>query len=116
MAREKEGDEPARESSTAASPLSNALLFATLCIVGLPVDVLVKDGSVYSGVFHTACLQDGYGENPSPAKPQSFPSPFFLKSGILSDLTTESFLVFIGLIILFCAEVVITSDLYLQID
>ncbi|XP_010907084.1 uncharacterized protein [Elaeis guineensis] len=61
MARKKGGDEPAGESSTPASSLCDALLFTTLCIVGLPVDVLVKDGSVYSGVFHTACLQDGYG-------------------------------------------------------
>ncbi|EHA8586431.1 hypothetical protein COCNU_scaffold000363G000030 [Cocos nucifera] len=61
MARKKGGDEPARESSTPAPSLSDGLLFTTLCIVGLPVDVLVKDGSVYSGVFHTACLQDGYG-------------------------------------------------------
>ncbi|XP_008809193.2 uncharacterized protein LOC103720978 isoform X2 [Phoenix dactylifera] len=61
MARKKGGDEPARESSMPAPSLSDALLFTTLCIVGLPVDVLVKDGSVYSGVFHTACLQDGYG-------------------------------------------------------
>ncbi|KAL5548348.1 hypothetical protein UlMin_003579 [Ulmus minor] len=46
---------------TASSSLSEALLFATMCIIGLPVDVHVKDGSVYSGIFHTACFENGYG-------------------------------------------------------
>ncbi|XP_057949018.1 uncharacterized protein LOC131144389 isoform X3 [Malania oleifera] len=41
--------------------LGEALLFTTMCIVGLPVEVHVKDGSVYSGIFHTACLEKGYG-------------------------------------------------------
>ncbi|XP_052207692.1 uncharacterized protein LOC127811662 isoform X2 [Diospyros lotus] len=39
---------------------SDALLFATMCIIGLPVDVHVKDGAIYSGVFHTACVEDDY--------------------------------------------------------
>lgn len=39
----------------------DALLFATICIVGLPVDVHVKDGSVYSGIFHTAGFENDYG-------------------------------------------------------
>ncbi|KAK7333529.1 hypothetical protein VNO80_30304 [Phaseolus coccineus] len=33
-------------SSPSSDSLSEALLFTTMCIVGLPVDVHVKDGSV----------------------------------------------------------------------
>lgn len=44
-----------------SSALSEALIFATLCIIGLPVDVHVKDGSVYSGIFHTASVENEYG-------------------------------------------------------
>ncbi|XP_010276068.1 PREDICTED: uncharacterized protein LOC104610912 isoform X2 [Nelumbo nucifera] len=40
--------------------LSDALLFTTMCIVGLPVEVQVKDGSTYSGIFHTACVEKEY--------------------------------------------------------
>lgn len=36
---------------------SDALLFATMCIVGLPVDVHARDGSIYSGIFHTASVE-----------------------------------------------------------
>ncbi|KAI8025294.1 Polyadenylate-binding protein-interacting protein 4 [Camellia lanceoleosa] len=32
-----------------------------MCIIGLPVDVHVKDSSVYSGIFHTACVENDYG-------------------------------------------------------
>jgi hypothetical protein len=46
---------------TSSSSLSEALIFATLCFIGLPVDVHVKDGSVYSGIFHTASVEDEYG-------------------------------------------------------
>ncbi|KAK3027951.1 hypothetical protein RJ639_039418 [Escallonia herrerae] len=31
-----------------------------MCIIGLPVDVHVKDGSIYSGTFHTACVENDY--------------------------------------------------------
>lgn len=48
--------------SPSSSSLSEALLFATMCIIGLPVDVHVKDGSVYSGIFYTACVEKDYGE------------------------------------------------------
>ncbi|KAL2322642.1 hypothetical protein Fmac_027021 [Flemingia macrophylla] len=44
-----------------SSSLSEALLLTTMCIVGLPVDVHVKDGSVYSGIFHTASVHADYG-------------------------------------------------------
>lgn len=49
------------EENAIADSLSDALLFATMCIIGLPVDVHVKDGSIYSGIFHTACVDDDYG-------------------------------------------------------
>lgn len=39
----------------------DALLMATICAVGLPVEAHIKDGSIYSGVFHTASLDEGYG-------------------------------------------------------
>lgn len=43
----------------AQETLGEALVFAMLCIVGLPVEVQVKDGSVYSGIFHSANLSHG---------------------------------------------------------
>ena len=49
------------EDGPLSSSLSDALLFATMCIIGLPVDVHVKDGSVYSGIFHTASVENEYG-------------------------------------------------------
>ncbi|KAK7333520.1 hypothetical protein VNO80_30295 [Phaseolus coccineus] len=48
-------------SSPSSDSLSEALLFTTMCIVGLPVDVHVKDGSVYSGIFHTTSAHADYG-------------------------------------------------------
>ncbi|KAK8648574.1 hypothetical protein V6N13_129323 [Hibiscus sabdariffa] len=41
--------------------MNEALLLATMCIIGLPVDVHLKDGSVYSGTFHTASVEKEYG-------------------------------------------------------
>ncbi|XP_072062582.1 uncharacterized protein [Arachis hypogaea] len=49
------------EDHSGASSLSEALLLTTMCIIGLPVDVHVKDGSVYSGIFHTASVDSDYG-------------------------------------------------------
>lgn len=49
------------DTSSSSSSLSEALIFATLCIIGLPVDVHVRDGSVYTGIFHTACVEEEYG-------------------------------------------------------
>ncbi|XP_068644359.1 polyadenylate-binding protein-interacting protein 3-like [Aristolochia californica] len=46
---------------TSAPKLSDALLFTTMCIIGLPVEVQVKDGAIYSGIFHTACVEEDYG-------------------------------------------------------
>ncbi|CAI0437184.1 unnamed protein product [Linum tenue] len=50
-----------RESDQADPCVSDALLIATMCIIGLPVDVHVRDGSVYSGIFHTAYGDKEYG-------------------------------------------------------
>ncbi|XP_019183485.1 PREDICTED: uncharacterized protein LOC109178313 isoform X2 [Ipomoea nil] len=47
-------------AAAAAAAVSEVLLFTTMCIIGLPVDVHVKDGSIYSGIFHTACVEDSY--------------------------------------------------------
>lgn len=49
------------DEGTASSSMRDALLFTTMCIIGLPVDVFVKDGSIYTGIFHTACVENGYG-------------------------------------------------------
>ncbi|OVA10551.1 Ataxin 2 [Macleaya cordata] len=49
------------EETSVSSSLSDALLFTTMCIIGLPVEVQVKDGSIYSGIFHTACAEKDYG-------------------------------------------------------
>ncbi|KAG8386132.1 hypothetical protein BUALT_Bualt03G0117200 [Buddleja alternifolia] len=40
--------------------VSDALLFTMMCIIGLPVDIHAKDGSVYSGIFHTASFDKDY--------------------------------------------------------
>ncbi|RLM73110.1 uncharacterized protein C2845_PM15G22760 [Panicum miliaceum] len=63
MARPRKAKPPPPPSPPkAASPsLSEALLLATVCMVGLPVEVQVRDGSAYAGVLHTACVDDGYG-------------------------------------------------------
>ncbi|XP_042414460.1 uncharacterized protein LOC122003086 isoform X2 [Zingiber officinale] len=53
--------ESVSEEIPAASSLGDALLYATMCIVGLPVEVQVKDGSLYSGVLHTACFDRDHG-------------------------------------------------------
>ncbi|KAF8023739.1 hypothetical protein BT93_F1048 [Corymbia citriodora subsp. variegata] len=44
-------------SGDGGASLGESLLFATVCIVGLPVDVHVRNGSVYSGIFHTASVE-----------------------------------------------------------
>ncbi|CAN1800527.1 Polyadenylate-binding protein-interacting protein 4 [Linum perenne] len=49
------------ETDPADTCASEALLIATMCIIGLPVDVHIRDGSVYSGIFHTAYGDKDYG-------------------------------------------------------
>ncbi|XP_039025755.1 uncharacterized protein LOC120159167 [Hibiscus syriacus] len=41
--------------------MNEALLLATMCIIGLPVDVHLKDGSIISGTFHTGSVEKEYG-------------------------------------------------------
>ncbi|XP_022877539.1 uncharacterized protein LOC111395668 isoform X8 [Olea europaea var. sylvestris] len=61
MGCRKEGlGEDANSKAAMAASVSDALLLATMCIIGLPVDVHAKDGSVYSGVFHTASVDNDY--------------------------------------------------------
>ena len=64
MARPRKAKPPPPPSppKAAAPSLAEALLLATVCMVGLPVEVQVRDGSAYAGVLHTACVDDGYGE------------------------------------------------------
>ncbi|KAL6651433.1 hypothetical protein ACP70R_010358 [Stipagrostis hirtigluma subsp. patula] len=52
---------PPTPPKPAAPSVCEALLLATLCMVGLPVEVQVRDGSAYAGVLHTACVDGGYG-------------------------------------------------------
>ncbi|KAG8066339.1 hypothetical protein GUJ93_ZPchr0004g38488 [Zizania palustris] len=59
--RTKTPPAPAPAPKEAAPSLGEALLLATVCMVGLPVEVQVRDGSAYAGVFHTACVDGGYG-------------------------------------------------------
>lgn len=40
---------------------NSKLLIATMCIIGLQVHVHVKDGSVFSGLFYTASVDNGFG-------------------------------------------------------
>ncbi|PAN40200.1 hypothetical protein GQ55_7G291400 [Panicum hallii var. hallii] len=63
MARPRKAKPPPPPSppKAAAPSLAEALLLATVCMVGLPVEVQVRDGSAYDGVLHTACVNDGYG-------------------------------------------------------
>ncbi|XP_010545863.1 PREDICTED: uncharacterized protein LOC104818102 [Tarenaya hassleriana] len=61
MGYTKKAEEGNSRSSLSSSSLNEALLFATMCIVGLQVHVHVKDGSVYSGIFYTASVENGFG-------------------------------------------------------
>ncbi|KAI3456936.1 hypothetical protein Pfo_013599 [Paulownia fortunei] len=58
----EEGKNRNAAAATAAPSVavSDALLFTTMCIIGMPVDVHAKDGSVYSGIFHTASVDKDY--------------------------------------------------------
>eukprot|EP00250_Pteridium_aquilinum_P024057 c2825_g1_i2 orf=271-2997(-) len=42
-------------------PLSHHLMVLTACLIGQLVEVQVKNGSIYSGVFHTASADKDYG-------------------------------------------------------
>ncbi|KAL8462540.1 hypothetical protein ACS0TY_033540 [Phlomoides rotata] len=59
--RKGELREETRNRNDAASVVvGDALLFTMMCIIGMPVDVHAKDGSIYSGIFHTASVDEDY--------------------------------------------------------
>lgn len=41
--------------------LNDRLLLVTMLLIGQPVEVQVKNGSIYSGIFHTANIEKDYG-------------------------------------------------------
>ncbi|CAK8565565.1 unnamed protein product [Lathyrus sativus] len=53
-------DQTISSSSSNRESLSDAMLVFTMNIIGLPVDVHVKDGSVFSGIFYTASVDDRF--------------------------------------------------------
>ncbi|KAL4554825.1 hypothetical protein LXL04_037431 [Taraxacum kok-saghyz] len=57
---ELQHEEDERRSISSSPLVNDALLLTTMCIIGLSVDVHIKDGSIYSGIFHTACVDDRY--------------------------------------------------------
>ncbi|XP_024966284.1 uncharacterized protein LOC112506461 [Cynara cardunculus var. scolymus] len=52
--------QPQEQDRRSSSIVNDALLLTTMCIIGFPVDVHIKDGSIYSGIFHTASVDDHY--------------------------------------------------------
>ncbi|WCJ32911.1 CTC-interacting domain 4 [Euphorbia peplus] len=50
-----------RAAAETETCFSDAFLFATICIIGLPVDVHLRDGSIYSGTLHTTSLEKDFG-------------------------------------------------------
>lgn len=64
-------------STSIGGSLSEALLFTTFRLIDLRVDVHVKDGSIYSGIFHTASVDADYG---------AFPFSLFFISSIIFAL------------------------------
>ncbi|KAK6124580.1 hypothetical protein DH2020_041676 [Rehmannia glutinosa] len=59
--REEGRNRNAAAAAATSLAVSDALLFTTMCIIGMPVDVHAKDGSIYSGIFHTASVDKDYG-------------------------------------------------------
>ncbi|EOA18648.1 hypothetical protein CARUB_v10007224mg [Capsella rubella] len=49
------------DNKSSSSLNESVLIAATMCIIGLQVHVHVKDGSVFSGIFYTASLDNGFG-------------------------------------------------------
>lgn len=60
MGRKNGGFWP-EEQNGASTSVSDALISTTMSLIGFPVDVHVRDGSIYSGTFHTASIEDAYG-------------------------------------------------------
>ncbi|XP_010433419.1 PREDICTED: uncharacterized protein LOC104717534 [Camelina sativa] len=59
-ARKVEDDDD-NNKSLSSSLKESVLIEATMTIIGLQVHVHVKDGSVFSGIFYTASLDNGFG-------------------------------------------------------
>lgn len=43
------------------SPSHDRLLYVTTSLIGLPVDVQMKNGSIYSGIFHATSDEKEFG-------------------------------------------------------
>eukprot|EP01018_Ginkgo_biloba_P022916 Gb_33048 [translate_table: standard] len=56
-----EGKVSVSKSRGLGRPLDNYLLFMTLCLIGQPVEVQVKNGSIFSGIFHATNAEKDYG-------------------------------------------------------
>lgn len=50
-----------QDQTATSSLLGESLLLTTMSIIGLPVEVHIIDGSIFSGIFHTASVENGYG-------------------------------------------------------
>ncbi|XP_047341893.1 polyadenylate-binding protein-interacting protein 3-like isoform X2 [Impatiens glandulifera] len=48
-------------STGAESPIHERLLFITACLIGHNVEVQVKDGSIFSGIFHATNAEPDFG-------------------------------------------------------
>lgn len=46
------------------SPLRDRLVYLTTCLLGHHVEVHVKNGSIYSGIFHAANAEKDFGMYP----------------------------------------------------
>ncbi|VVB00265.1 unnamed protein product [Arabis nemorensis] len=44
------------------SPSRDLFVYLTTCKIGHHVEVYLKNGSVYSGIFHAADVEKGFGE------------------------------------------------------
>ncbi|KAL3821041.1 hypothetical protein ACJIZ3_006946 [Penstemon smallii] len=98
MAGRKELREENRNAAAAAAAaaqsvaVTDALLLATMCIIGLPVEVHVKDGSVYSGIFHTASVDDDYAIvlREARMKKKGNSDPNIVKGSLIETLIVQS--------------------------
>lgn len=62
LAKDKvEATTPSESRGGGQGPWNQHLLQLTACLVGQPVEVQVKCGSIYSGVFHTANAEKNHG-------------------------------------------------------
>lgn len=57
----KIGKLPGSSMGSFESPLCDRLLYLTTCLIGHHVEVHVRCGSVYSGIFHATNSEDDFG-------------------------------------------------------